>query len=303
MLRTPSGFSQQTSKIANSGKQMTVDSNLPPGDEVVVAEVSVPSATAQERTRKSISVKEEVHMALTEEGRHMKRSIKKIETESPYAVLSKMLLQEKEPEKLPTRSRSGPSSPARKKSLEQEKVYKSTGSMKIPERIELFTAENNDFPHAAATSPTPAERQQLQTDTPKTISTWSGRSGAAQPSIPSFMTTPASAPTPVAAAQVRTPGQKLPPSAPLLAPEMPGGMRRSRSKKKKKSKSHRKDREGVRKTKSERINRLDDPETPRAAMGKSMTHLAPQSESFKIDLVEAERAAKVMTPSDESNER
>jgi hypothetical protein len=40
---------------------MSVDSNMPPGDEVVVAEVSVPLRGSK------MSVKDEVHMALTAE--------------------------------------------------------------------------------------------------------------------------------------------------------------------------------------------------------------------------------------------
>ncbi len=126
--RTKSGSTLKSSKTLNSNRQPSVDSNIPPGDVVVGAEVSVPLARANK-----VSIKDAVHMALTAEGRQMKRSMKKMEVDSPHRLLSKMLLHEKEPD---TEKRH--SSQALPEDMAREGIRsQSTRSMKIPSMIEL----------------------------------------------------------------------------------------------------------------------------------------------------------------------
>lgn len=130
--RTKSGSTLKSSKTLNSHREPSVDSNIPPGDVVVGAEVSVPLARGSK-----MSVKDAVHMALTAEGRHMKRSIKKMEVDSPHRLLAKMLLHEKEPDTEKKKSHSTEAS-FEDKSRDATRS-KSTRSMKIPSMIQLVS--------------------------------------------------------------------------------------------------------------------------------------------------------------------
>ena len=134
---TKSGSTHRSNKTLNSSKQPSVDSNIPPGDAVVGAEVSVPLARGSK-----MSVEDAVHMALTAEGRQMKRSIKKMKERSPHRLLSKMLLHEREPQSERT---------------EGSAVIRSqeTDSMKIPPMIELISAGDaaDERPGPASSSP------------------------------------------------------------------------------------------------------------------------------------------------------
>lgn len=239
-------------------KPSSVDSNIPPGDEVVTAEVSIPPADSNERERNSLSVKEEVHMALTAEGRQMRRSIKKMEQESPHDLLSKMLSQEKESGKSIQMARSRPPTPEKAR---EEKMNKSTGNMNIPAVIELFDVDNEDQQVATAASPrSQTGRRLLYEETPQS--------------------------------ETHRLAESMLPHAPPLSPRTPS----RKAKKKKKSKSKSKERERVKKARSERAHRSYVPNAATtAAMSKSVPTMEDLEGSFTIDdLIEAERAATML---------
>lgn len=239
-------------------KPSSVDSNIPPGDEVVTAEVSIPPADSDERERNSLSVKEEVHMALTAEGRQMRRSIKKMEQESPHDLLSKMLSQEKESGKSIQMARSSPPTPEKAR---EEKMNKSTGNMNIPAVIELFDVDNEDQQVATAASPrSQIGKRLLYEETPQS--------------------------------ETHRLAESMLPHAPPMSPRTPS----RKAKKKKKSKSKSKERERVKKSRSERAPRSYVPNAATtAAMSKSVPAMEDLEGSFTIDdLIEAERTATIL---------
>ena len=269
MERTRSGLTQGSSKTLDSNKQTSVDSNMPPGDEVVVAEVSTPGD--------EMSVKEECHITFTAEDRKMKRPFDKMEEVSPHALLSPMLSRGKEPENMQQQSRSQPASPER--ITLEAKLNKSTGTMRIPSVIVLFTAQNESFPQAAVSSPNTFNNGRLTPDTTQPATTWSGPTPRQYPETHSGLKSLSSS---TIADQPKTPApQEMLPMAPILSPTTPGAVGSKKVKKKKKSK----DRKSAKKSKSERIINL--PENSSAApLSNSLTEVMNLTESFAQNLAE-----------------
>jgi hypothetical protein len=262
-------LTQGSSKTLDSNKQPSVDSNMPPGDEVVVAEVSTPGD--------EMSVKEECHITFTAEDRKMKRPFDKMEEVSPHALLSPMLSRGKEPENMQQQSRSQPASPER--ITLEAKLNKSTGTMRIPSVIVLFTAQNESFPQAAVSSPNTFNNGRLTPDTTQPATTWSGPTPRQYPETHSGLKSLSSS---TIADQPKTPApQEMLPMAPILSPTTPGAVGSKKVKKKKKSK----DRKSAKKSKSERIINL--PENSSAApLSNSLTEVMNLTESFAQNLAE-----------------
>jgi hypothetical protein len=278
-----------TDRSGSSTLHASLDTNVPPGDEMVDIEVSVPM-DEKSRFRSLMSVVEEVQLALTAQGRQRRRSIKQLEEESQHASKGRMASNALEESKPLTRHTETSTRPSKSPLAPTKPLFESkrTRQLEIPVTIELM--EKGKFPHVL---PMDSPQKQVLARAP--------------------MTAPLSAPTPATESltpyspQTAVENHHEMPALPNLT-DTPGSEEkkqsnsmkdRSSKKKKKKKEATDKDhkhhkKEKRKRSKSERIRRPSrgEAELTTEQLVQSMTELMEQKLSYQQDLEEADRVAK-----------